>query len=227
MRILLVDDDAELLAQLEISLRRQRYEIDTASDGEEALDRLFEAHFDLIILDIMLPKIDGLGVLQAIRDENIETPVLLLTAKGSIDDRVAGLDAGADDYLPKPFAMSELMARIRCLLRRAGGQSVAVLSVKGVMLDTVNQTVVSGSRTLNLTPKEFFILEFLLHNKNRVVSRFNLAEHVWGDSYDPFTMSNFIDVHIKNLRKKLGEAGCTDIIETVRGVGFTIRGEPE
>ena len=225
MRILLVDDDSELRSQLEISLKHQRYEIETAADGEAALDRLFEGSYDLIILDIMLPKIDGLAILRDIRRAEIKTPVLMLTARGSLSDRVEGLDSGADDYLPKPFAMSELMARIRSLLRRSGGQGAAILSVGGIILDTIKRTVVYHSRELKLTPKEFFILELLLHNKARIVSRVNIAEHVWGDAYDPFAMSNFMDVHIKNLRQKISIAGGPDIIETVRGIGFTIRDE--
>jgi DNA-binding response OmpR family regulator len=150
----------------------------------------------------------------------------MLTARGTLSDKVTGLDAGADDYLAKPFAMSELMARIRSLLRRAGGQSDTRISVGGIVLDTVQQTVTVGREILKLTPKEFHIFEFLLHNKNRIVSRFHLAEHVWGNAFDPFTMSNFIDVHIKNLRQKISAADGPDIIETVRGIGFTIRDVP-
>jgi DNA-binding response OmpR family regulator len=225
MRIMVVDDDSGLREQLKASLIRQRYDVDTAADGEEALDKLFESSYDLIILDIMLPKMDGLAVLKEMRTANIGTPVLMLTARGSIGDRIRGLDTGADDYLPKPFALEELVARIRSLLRRAGEQSDAYLSVRGLTLNTINREIRFGSKPLTLTPKEFSIVEFLLYNKNRLITRFNLAEHVWGDAYDPFTMSNFIDVHIKNLRQKLKDAGCPEIVETVRGVGFIIRDE--
>lgn len=226
MRILLVEDEMELRTQLESSLNRQQYVTETAADGEEALDRLFESSYDLIILDIMLPKVDGLTLLKEMRSADIRTPVLMLTAKGTVGDKVAGLDSGADDYLTKPFAMSELMARIRSLLRRAGGQIDTRISAGGVVLDTVKQTVSFGSETLNLTPKEFHVFEFLLHNKNRIVSRVHLAEHVWGDAYDPFAMSNFIDVHIKNLRQKISSVGGSDIIKTVRGIGFVIEDAP-
>jgi DNA-binding response OmpR family regulator len=226
MRILLVEDDAELRAQLESSLNHQQYATETAADGEEALDRLFESSFDLILLDIMMPKVDGLTLLKEMRSADIRTPVLMLTARGTLGDKVAGLDSGADDYLTKPFAMSELMARIRSLLRRSSGQSDTRISAGGVLLDTVQQTVTFGCETLKLTPKEFYIFEFLLHNKNRIVSRVHLAEHIWGNAYDPFTMSNFIDVHIKNLRQKISSAGGPDIIETVRGIGFTIKDVP-
>lgn len=226
MRILLVDDDFGLSSQVKISLAAQKYEIETAADGEKALDRLFDGSYDLILLDILLPKRSGLEVLKEIRAAGIKTPVIMLTAKGSVNDRVAGLDSGADDYLPKPFAMSELLARIRSLLRRAGGQEAAILSVGEIVLDTIKREVMVGTCVLNLTQKEFLILEFLFHNKNRTVSRFHLAEHVWGDAFDPFNMSNFIDVHIKNLRKKISAAGSPDIIETVWGIGFTIKDEP-
>lgn len=225
MRILVVDDDLGLREQLKTSLARQRYDVDTAADGEKALDRIFDSRYDLVILDIMLPQRDGLAVLREMRAADIDTPVIMLTAKGSIADRIRGLDTGADDYLPKPFALEELVARIRSLLRRAGDQANASLSVRGLTLNPVSREIRFGSELLTLTPKEFSILEFLLYNKNRLITRFNLAEHVWGDAYDPFTMSNFIDVHIKNLRQKLKEVGCPEIVETVRGVGFIIKDE--
>ena len=223
MRILIVDDDPELCGYLEDLLVRQRYQVDTAADGVSALDRLFEGRYDLVLLDIMIPKGDGMAVLRDMRAAGIRTPVLMLTAKGDVGDRIRGLDGGADDYLPKPFATAELMARIRSLLRRAGGQATAVLTVRGLTLNTVSRDVAFGATALSLTPKEFLLLEFLIINLNRVISRVNLAEHVWGDAYDPFTMSNFIDVHVKNLRRKLREADAPDIIETVRGVGFVIK----
>jgi DNA-binding response OmpR family regulator len=225
MRILVVDDDLGLRKQLKTSLISQHYDVDSAADGEEALDKLFGSSYDLVVLDIMLPKRDGLAVLKEMRTADIDTPVIMLTARGSIDDRIKGLDTGADDYLPKPFAFEELVARIRSLLRRAGDQANAYLSVQGLTLNTINREIRFGSGLLTLTPKEFSIIEFLLYNKNRLITRFNLAEHVWGDAYDPFTMSNFIDVHIKNLRQKLKDAGCPEIVETVRGVGFIVRDE--
>lgn len=223
MRILVVDDDLGLREQLKKSLIRERYDLDTAADGEEALDKLFGNSYDLVVLDIMLPKRDGLEVLKEMRIADIDTPVIMLTARGSVDDRIKGLDTGADDYLPKPFALEELVARIRSLFRRAGDQTNAFLSVRGLTLNAISREIHFGSELLMLTPKEFSIIEFLLYNKNRLITRFNLAEHVWGDAYDPFTMSNFIDVHMKNLRRKLKDVGCPEIIETVRGVGFIIK----
>jgi DNA-binding response OmpR family regulator len=223
MRILIVDDEQQLLDQLRRALEDQRYLIETATNGEEALDRLFAAPFDLIILDIMMPKTDGLTVLKEARKAGVKTPVLMLTAKREVDDRIEGLDLGADDYLAKPFSMAELLARIRALFRRSGGQIDPVLQIEDIRLNTIMREVTRAGVPVELTPKEFAILEFLLYNKNRVVSRFNLAEHVWGDAFDPFTMSNFIDVHVKNLRRKLGDSRSGTIIRTVRGVGLIIK----
>ena len=222
MKLLIIDDEPELLDQLVKLLTGQRYDVDTAADGEAALDKLFENPYDLVVLDIMLPKIDGLTVLKEMRAAGIRTPVLMLTAKGAVEDKVKGLDYGADDYLAKPFAMAELMARIRALFRRSGEQLHAVLAVNDIALDTKTREVRRQDRIIDLTPKEFSILEFLLYNKNRAVSRFTLAEHVWGDAFDPFTMSNFIDVHLKNLRHKIGDSADHKIIRTLRGIGFII-----
>ena len=223
MKILIVDDEHSLLEQLQKSLEKQRYIIETAMDGEEALDKLFETPFDLIILDIMMPKMDGLTLLKQAREAGIDTPVLMLTAKSDIKDKIKGLDLGADDYLAKPFSFEELLARIRALFRRQGGQSVPVLQIQNLRLDTINREVTKDKKPVSLTPREFSILEFLLYNKDRVISRFSLAEHVWGDDFDPFNMSNFMDVHIKNLRHKIDDTGKDKIIQTIRGVGYIIR----
>lgn len=227
MKILIVDDEYSLLEQLQQIFEGQRYTVETAMDGEEAFDKLFEAPFDLIILDIMMPGVDGLTVLQKIRKAGIKTPVLMLTAKGDVDDKIRGLDLGADDYLPKPFSLNELMARVRALFRRSGSQVESVLQVYDLKLDTVTREVTKDGKPVELTPREFSILEFLFYNKNRVVSRFSLAEHVWGDAFDPFSMSNFMDVHIKNLRHKIGDFGHNKIIQTIRGVGYIIKGLQE
>lgn len=227
MRILLVDDEPTLVNQLKDAFEGQRYTVETALDGEEALDKLFENQIDILILDVMLPKRDGLSVLSEIRKADISIPVLMLTAKGDIDDRIKGLDLGADDYLAKPFSLDELLARVRALLRRYGGQVASVLHIADLSLDTASREVSRNGRPVELTVREFSILEFLLYNKNRVVSRFNLAEHVWGEAFDPFSMSNFMDVHIKNLRKKIGDSGPGTIIRTVRGVGYIIKDESE
>ncbi len=224
MKILLVEDNRELLEQLTEFLRGQRYLVEGCERGDEALERLFAASFDLVILDLMLPGLDGLSLLKEMRAGGIRTPVLLLTAKGSVDDRVEGLDAGADDYLAKPFSRAELGARIRALLRRPGRERETRLKAGDLVLDTVSREVTRDGRPLELTPKEFSLLEFLLYNRPQPISRITLAEHVWGDDFDPFTMSNTIDVHIKNLRRKLDPDGTRKpLIKTVRGVGFVIQ----
>jgi DNA-binding response OmpR family regulator len=169
----------------------------------------------------MLPHIDGLKVLQEIRAAGMTTPVLMLTAKGDIGDKVTGLNLGADDYLAKPFSIAELMARIRALLRRSTSAN-PIIEIGHIQLNTISREVTSDGTPLTLTAREFSILEFLMHNKNRAVSRFTLAEHVWGDDFDPFSMSNFIDVHMKNLRKKISAGGKSQLIVTVRGFGYRL-----
>ncbi|MBM9613559.1 response regulator transcription factor [Desulfobulbus rhabdoformis] len=224
MRILIIDDEPELCQQIAKSLIKQRYAVDTAGSGTMALEKIFTNPYDLIVLDIMLPEKDGFTVLEELRGDKMAVPVLMLTAKGDISDRVKGLDLGADDYLHKPFSMAELLARIRALLRRAHEQTSLQLSIGKLCLDTNTHIVTLSGETINLTPKEFSLLEFLLYNRNRAISRFNLAEHVWGEAFDPFTMSNNIDVHIKNLRKKINDVSG-ELIVTVRGIGYMARDE--
>jgi len=226
MNILIVDDEQELRQRLREALRNQRYLVETARNGVEALDKIVDNDsFDLIILDIMMPGRDGLSVLKELRKESINTPVLMLTALSDLDNRVRGLDQGADDYLAKPFSMSELLARIRAMLRR-GREKNPLLTCGPVALNTVNRSVTLDDLPVTLTVKEFAMLEFLLYNKGRVVSRFSLAEHVWGDNFDPFTMSNFIDVHMKNLRQKIKKGDRDTVIRTVRGTGYIIDDAP-
>ena len=222
MRILIVDDEENLLDQLRISFQRQRYIVETAVDGEEALDKIFNSEFDIIILDIMLPKHDGFSVLKEIRQAGINTPVIMLTARKSVDEKVKALDLGADDYLAKPFSLDELMARVRAVLRRSCEQKDAVIRVGNIQLNTATREVLVDGKAIELTMREFSILEFLMYNKNKAVSRFSLAEHVWGDAFDPFSMSNFIDVHIKNIRRKIGDVSGS-VIRTIRGVGYMIK----
>ena len=216
MRVLIIEDEPELRAQIADTLRQQNYTVDTAGDGVTGLERACTEPYDLLILDIMLPVQDGFAVLREMRAEQVATPVLMLTARVEVEDRVRGLDLGADDYLLKPFSMAELLARIRALLRRSHTQASPLLTVGDIHLDTGTREVTRSGRPVSLTPKEFALLEFLLYNRNRAISRFNLAEHVWGDAFDPFTMSNTIDVHIRKIRQKLG----IDCITTVKGVGY-------
>jgi DNA-binding response OmpR family regulator len=227
MRILIVDDERALVGQIQQALEGQRYLTDASHDGEEALDKLFANQYDLVILDIMLPLRDGFSVLREMREAAISTPVLMLTARDSTPDKINGLDLGADDYLTKPFSIDELMARIRALFRRFGSQPDAVIQTGNLRLDTVSREVTMSGELVELTAREFSILEFLLYNKNRAVSRFSLAEHVWGDDFEPFSMSNFMDVHMKNLRRKLGDSGQSSLIRTIRGVGYIIKDEQE
>lgn len=222
MRILIVEDEPELCAQIALTLRQQSYTVDTAGNGTLALERGCTEPYDLIVLDIMLPEKDGFSVLEELRAEGVTSPILMLTARGEVENRVKGLDLGADDYLHKPFSMAEFLARIRALLRRSHETASPYLTVGNVRLDTNTRNVTLDNEPILLTPKEFSVLEFLLYNRNRAVSRFNLAEHVWGDAFDPFTMSNNIDVHIKNLRKKIDDQ-AGQVIVTVRGVGYMVR----
>ena len=222
MRVLIIEDEPELCEQIANTLRQQNYTVDTAGDGPTGLERVCTEPYDLLILDIMLPVQDGFAVLRELRAEGIATPVLMLTARVEVEDRVRGLDLGADDYLLKPFSMAELLARIRALLRRSHTQASPLLTVGDIHLDTGTREVTRSGRPVSLTPKEFALLEFLLYNRNRAISRFNLAEHVWGDAFDPFTMSNTIDVHIRNLRRKLDDQ-AGQVIVTVRGIGYMVR----
>jgi DNA-binding response OmpR family regulator len=224
MNILIIDDERELLEKLNSVLVSEHYTVDTAADGREGLEKVWNDTYDLILLDIMLPEMDGLEVLSEIRAAGILTPILMLTAKGDIKDKIAGLNLGADDYLAKPFSLGELLARIRALLRR-GNIGSPILKVGGVRLDTVSREVTKDGEPLTLTTKEFALLEFLLHNRGRAVSRFTLAEHVWGDNFDPFRMSNFIDVHMKNLRKKINSPDQESVIKSIRGFGYLIEKE--
>lgn len=222
LRILIADDDTQLLQQLKKVLEAQFYTVTTARDGQESLRAISQSAFDLVVLDIMMPNVDGLSFLRAIRGESVDVPVLLLSARGATEDRVKGLDLGADDYLAKPFSIDELLARIRALLRRKNSQADSLLKAGDICLDTNARTVTKSGEPVELTPREFAILEFLLYNKNRVVTRYSLAEHVWTDEFDPFSMSNFMDVHIKNLRRKIDGSARDGIIETVRGMGYMI-----
>jgi DNA-binding response OmpR family regulator len=222
MQILLVEDDLGLSRELQVLLEAQLYTVSCAHDGNLALDLILGQEFDLILLDLMLPQLDGFGVLRALRQEGIQTPVLILTARDAIPDRIQGLDSGADDYLTKPFSAEELLARVRALLRRGTASGSALLSEGPLSLDTVRREAQLNQQVLALTPIEFRLLEFLFYNKGRAVSRFNLAEHVWGSEFDPFTMSNSLEVHIKNLRHKLGDQAA--LLVTVRGTGYMLSG---
>lgn len=225
MKILVVEDEESLALRIKNVLESERYLVDVAFDGADGLDMSLSGEYDLIILDILLPKFNGIQILEEIRRDGFPVPVLLLTAKNRIEDKVKGLDAGADDYLTKPFAIPELLARARTLLRRISEQKSSTFAIADLEVNTNSHEVKRAGKSVNLTAKEYSILEFLLYNKNRVLSRLSIAEHVWGDNFDLFTMTNFVDVHIKNLRKKLADEEEKRLIQTVRGVGYVIKNE--
>jgi DNA-binding response OmpR family regulator len=223
MRILVVEDEESLALRIKNVLESEKYHVDTAFDGRDGMEQAMIEEYDLLILDILLPGFSGLQILKEVRREGFETPVLLLTAKNRIEDKVTGLDAGADDYLTKPFALPELLARVRSLLRRTSEVKSSLISMANLEVNTNSHEVKINRKPVDLTTKEYSILEFLLYNKNRVLSRLSIAEHVWGDNFDLFTMTNFVDVHIKNLRKKIDQPRSSSLIKTVRGVGYIIR----
>jgi DNA-binding response OmpR family regulator len=208
-------------AYVKRGLQEQGYAVDTAFTGKEALDWTAVAPYDLIILDILLPELNGLEVCKELRQRGVNTPVLMLTARDSIDDRVAGLDAGADDYLVKPFALKELLARLRALSRRADGPAKATkLQVADLTLDTLTRRVERANRPIELAAKEYAVLECLMRDSGRVVTRTMIAEHVW--SYDVYNQSNVVDVYIRNLRRKIDDPHEVKLIHTIRGQGYRL-----
>ncbi|NIA24351.1 MAG: response regulator [Gammaproteobacteria bacterium] len=221
-RILIAEDDRGVRQSLERALRFEGYDVSAVKDGAEALEVLIEDIPDLLLLDVMMPHIDGLTVCRRLRATGNDVPVLMLTARHEVRDRVAGLDAGADDYLVKPFALEELLARIRALLRRnIPAEGVETLTVGDLTLDSRTRTVMRGDRELNLTKTEFDLLELLLLNAGVVLTREVIYERIWG--YDFGTSSNSLDVYIGYLRRKMEEGGEPRLISTVRGVGYVIR----
>ncbi len=225
MRILVADDDRPVASFIAKGLTAEHYVVDVAGDGEEALFLAQHYDYDLLILDLNLPKLDGLSVLQQIRARKPQLGVLVLTGKIDVGDRVRGLDLGADDYLTKPFSLAELLARVRAVLRRSTRPYEAVLQVEDLVLDRMHRTVTRAGRPIELTPKEFALLEFLMQNANRPVSRARIIEHVWNLAFD--TSTNVVDVYINYLRKKVDQGFPRRLIRTVRGVGYQIGGPSE
>lgn len=223
MRVLIVEDEQDLQNILVKRLHAEHYSVDGCGSGEDALDYISMATYDLIVLDIMIPGINGLQVLQRLRADNNTTPVLLLTAKDTIDDRVKGLDLGADDYLVKPFAFDELLARIRVLMRRKTGNTSNVFEIAGLVVDCNMHKVTRGDQVINLSSKEFAILEYMIRNKEVVLTRDKIEQHVW--NYDYEGGSNIIDVYVRYLRKKIDSQFETKLIHTVRGTGYVLRVE--
>lgn len=225
MRILVIEDNHRLNSSLASSLTHEGYSVDSAYDGQEGQDLAEITAYDLIILDILLPGKDGLEVCRELRRRRIHTPILLLTARDSIDDRVRGLDCGADDYLVKPFAMRELLARLRALLRRQQPSRAGRLILHDLVIDPATHTVEREGRPIDLTPREFALLEYLLYHTNQVVTREMIEQHIW--NYDFECESNVIDVYIRRLRRKIDAPFAVKLLTTVRGIGYRLHAPPE
>ena len=223
MRVLIVEDEPKLAQIVASALQAEHYDVVVAPTGEEGFFRANAQVFDLVVLDLMLPGRNGLEILQTLRQRHIDTPVLILTARDRVDDRVLGLDLGADDYLVKPFALPELLARIRALLRRGRPSEVLRLKTADLELDLVTRRAVRGDRALELTAREFELLEYLLRHQGHLVSREMLAREVWKEPRRATPLDNVIDVQITRLRKKVDSEGSARLIHTVRGVGFVLR----
>lgn len=221
MRILIAEDQKDLNRIITKRLSAEGYYVDSCFDGEEALSYIEMAEYDGIILDIMMPKRDGLSVLHSLREKGIGTPVLFLTARDTVEDRVLGLDSGADDYLVKPFAFDELIARIRAMTRKSAGNSSNIFSVADLVMDTASHTVTRGGREIALSAKEFSLLEYLLRNKGHVLSRTMIENNLWNFDYSGGT--NAVDVYIRYLRKKIDDGFEPKLIHTVRGCGYVLK----
>ena len=221
MKILVVEDEKDLNRVITKHLKKNNYSVDSCFDGEEALDYISYGEYDLIITDIMMPKIDGYGFIKQLRNDKNSTPVIMLTAKDSLDDKILGLDSGADDYIVKPFEFDELLARIRVLMRRNYGFATNIIQVDDVVLDISKKQVTRSGESIVLTGKEYEVLEYLFKNKTRIISREQILNHVW--DYDYEGASNIIDVIVKNIRKKLDVGSKKPIIHTKRGLGYFVK----
>jgi len=221
MRLLIIEDDRDAADYLVKAFREVGHIADAANDGEDGLAMAMDGQYDVLIVDRMLPKRDGLSVIGTLRTKNIETPALILSALGQVDDRVKGLRAGGDDYLPKPYSFSELLARVEVLARRHGGREETVLRVGDLELDRLSHQVRRGSEEITLQPREFRLLEYLMKHASQVVTRTMLLENVWDYHFDPQT--NVIDVHISRLRSKIDKGFSQPLLHTVRGAGYMIR----
>ena len=221
MRILVVDDEKKIVSFIQRGLKENHYVVDVAYDADTALETAEINPYDLIILDIMLDGKDGIAVCQQLHKNKVNTPVLMLTARDSVRDKVRGLDAGADDYLTKPFAFDELLARVRALLRRESTEKINVLKVGDLELNQLTREVKRNSQVVTLTAKEYALLEYFMLNANQVITRTMISEHVWKEDFDSFT--NVIDVYVKHLRNKIDKGFTLSLIKTVRGVGYVMK----
>jgi DNA-binding response OmpR family regulator len=223
MKILVVEDEPAAAAVLSKGLREHAYAVDVAADGSTGLEQASTSDYDLIVLDVLLPGISGLEVCRQLRAEGVAAPILMLTARGEPDERVEGLDVGADDYLAKPYHFPELLARIRALLRRGPALVPSVLTVEDLTIDTRTRRVQRGGRLIQLTSKEYALLEYLARRHSDVVGRAAIAEHVWDDSFDP--LSNLIEVYIQRLRRKIDDDHPVKLLQTHRGAGYSLQAD--
>ncbi|MDD3801416.1 response regulator transcription factor [Desulfuromonas thiophila] len=223
MKVLVVEDEKKVASFIKRGLEEEGFTVEIANNGEEGLEQAQNNRYDLILMDVMLPKMDGLAVIRELREKEINTPILCLTAKDSVDDIVAGLDSGSDDYLTKPFAFAELLARAKALVRRGVKDRGAEIFFADLRLDPVTHKVWRGEKEIDLTAKEYGLLEYFMRNPNQVLTRTMIAEHVWDYTFDSFT--NIIDVYVNYLRKKIDKDFGKKLIHTIRGVGYVLKEE--
>lgn len=221
MRIIVVEDNEKLAGYIKKALEQESFSVDCVYDGKTGENRIAYGEYDLVILDIMLPKKDGIAVCKELRKQNINTPIIMLTARGELNDKIEGLDAGADDYILKPFELKELFARIRALLRRPNIKTAEILTAQDISIDNSKHAILKGDEEIKVTLKEYALLEYLITNKNKILTRDQILDHCWDFSYDSF--SNIVDVYVKQLRKKLHDSD-EQYIKTVRGIGYQFQG---
>ncbi len=223
MRILAIEDETKVGSFIKRALEEESYAVDLCEDGAKGLELAFATNYDLVIVDLMVPTLPGLEIVKGIRQAKIQTPILILTAQSQVDQRVKGLDAGADDYLTKPFAIDELLARIRALLRRGATESPGVIQIDDLLLNPATREVTRGDQRIDLTLKEYALLEYLMRHTGRVLTRPMISEHVWNQDFDTFT--NVIDVYVNYLRNKIDRGRVKKLIHTVRGSGYMLRAD--
>jgi DNA-binding response OmpR family regulator len=223
MRVLVIEDETKVGSFIKRALEEESYAVDLCEDGAQGLDTALSGSYDLIMIDLMLPGLPGLEVLTRLRKEKIQTPVLILTAQSKVDQRVKGLDAGADDYLTKPFAIDELLARVRALLRRGPAESAGVLQIDDLMLNPATREVTRGGQRIDLTVKEYALLEYFMRHAGRVLTRPMISDHVWNQDFDTFT--NVIDVYVNYLRNKIDRGRAKKLIHTIRGSGYMLKAD--
>lgn len=223
MRILVIEDETKVGSFIKRALEEESYAVDLCEDGAKGLELVFATNYDLVIVDLMVPTLPGLEIVKGIRQAKIQTPILILTAQSQVDQRVKGLDAGADDYLTKPFAIDELLARIRALLRRGATESPGVLQIDDLLLNPATREVTRGGQRIDLTLKEYALLEYLMRHTGRVLTRPMISEHVWNQDFDTFT--NVIDVYVNYLRNKIDRGRVKKLIHTVRGSGYMLKAD--